>query len=113
MIEHALSAIYNIPHGAGLSIVIPAWMKWYRMQAPQQFERFAHVIFRKEKGDEGIEALERWFACINSPIRLGEIGVGAGDIRRIAENAAQLAKLWGIGELYTSKTIGEILHLAL
>ena len=37
MIEHALSAIYNIPHGAGLSIVMPAWMKWYCSKNPSQF----------------------------------------------------------------------------
>ena len=29
LIEHALSALYNVPHGAGLSVVIPAWAKWY------------------------------------------------------------------------------------
>jgi alcohol dehydrogenase YqhD (iron-dependent ADH family) len=29
MIEHSLSALFNVPHGAGLSVVIPAWMKWY------------------------------------------------------------------------------------
>lgn len=40
MIEHSLSALYNIAHGAGLSIVIPAWMKWYKEQNISQFKRF-------------------------------------------------------------------------
>ncbi|MCS5946657.1 iron-containing alcohol dehydrogenase [Klebsiella variicola subsp. variicola] len=29
-IEHSLSALFNVPHGAGLSVVMPAWMKWYK-----------------------------------------------------------------------------------
>lgn len=36
-----LSALFNVPHGAGLSVVIPAWMKWYHGRNPAQFERFA------------------------------------------------------------------------
>ena len=27
-IEHELSALYDIPHGAGLAIIMPAWMKY-------------------------------------------------------------------------------------
>ena len=45
MIEHSLSALYNVPHGAGLSVVMPAWMKWYSPKNPGQFERFAKKIF--------------------------------------------------------------------
>jgi alcohol dehydrogenase YqhD (iron-dependent ADH family) len=41
MIEHALSALFNVPHGAGLSVVMPAWMRWYQDRNPAQFERFA------------------------------------------------------------------------
>ena len=29
MIEHSMSAISDVPHGAGLSVIMPAWMKWY------------------------------------------------------------------------------------
>lgn len=112
MIEHALSAIYNIPHGAGLSIVIPAWMKWYMERNHAQFERFAQKIFKKNKGEEGIDALERWFACIDAPTKLGKVDIPAKDIPMIAENAEGLAKLWGIAETYNKQTIAEILRLA-
>jgi alcohol dehydrogenase class IV len=37
MIEHALSALFNVPHGAGLSVVMPAWMKWYQSRNPSNF----------------------------------------------------------------------------
>lgn len=112
MIEHAMSGIYNIPHGAGLSIVMPAWMKWYLPKNPNQFARFAKEIFGLDSGEAGIAALEQWFVAIKSPVRLGEVDIPAADIGTIAENAEGLAKQWGIGDLYPKATIGEILRLA-
>jgi len=112
MIEHALSGIYNIPHGAGLSIVLPAWMKWYLPHNPGQFERFGRTIFAVDSAESAITALESWFRKIKSPVRLGEAGIPAADIEKIADNAHGLAKLWGIGETYPPQVIGEILKLA-
>ena len=112
MIEHALSAIYNIPHGAGLAIVIPAWMKWYTPQNPEQFSRFAQELFGMNSPAAGIKALEEWFREIKAPVRLGEAGIGAADIPQIAENAHGLARQWGIGKLYPPAAIAEILLLA-
>ncbi len=112
MIEHSLSAIYNIPHGAGLSIVIPAWMKWYKYKNPIQFELFAKNIFDLGTEGEGIEALEAWFNKIKAPTRLSQMDIPAEDIDKIAENAVGLATLWGISELYTKEAIAEILTLA-
>ncbi|MFA6465125.1 MAG: iron-containing alcohol dehydrogenase, partial [Desulfurivibrionaceae bacterium] len=112
MIEHAMSAIYNIPHGAGLSIVMPAWMKWYLPKNPSQFARFAKEIFGLDSGEAGIAALEQWFVAIKSPVRLAEVDIPAADINAIAENAEGLARQWGIGGLYPKETIAEILKLA-
>ena len=112
MIEHALSGIYNIPHGAGLSIVMPAWLKWYLPKNPSQFARFAREIFGLDSGKTGIAALEQWFVTIKSPVRLHEVEIPAADIEAIAENAEGLARQWGIGGLYHKETIAEILRLA-
>lgn len=112
MIEHALSGIYNIPHGAGLSIVMPAWMKWYFPKNPSQFKRFAQEVFGLDSGEAGIVALEQWFVAIKSPVRLHEAGIPATDIEAIAENAEGLARQWGIAGLYPRDTIAEILRLA-
>ncbi|MGB5964211.1 MAG: iron-containing alcohol dehydrogenase [Sulfurimonadaceae bacterium] len=112
MIEHALSALYNVAHGAGLSIVIPAWMKWYNNQNPAQFERFAKEVFGVEGADAGIERLEAWFAKIGSPIRLQDANIPKEGIEALASNASELAKLWGMGDLYSKETIVEILEKA-
>ncbi|QOP40969.1 iron-containing alcohol dehydrogenase [Sulfurimonas marina] len=112
MIEHALSALYNVSHGAGLSVVIPAWMKWYKEKNLPQFERFAKELFNLQDADAGISALESWFEKISSPVTLKQAGIPEEGIAEIADNAAELATLWGIGELYNSETIAEILKKA-
>ena len=86
LIEHALSALYNVPHGAGLSVVIPAWAKWYYKQNEAQFIRFAKEIFGKNTALEGIEALESWFNKIGTPIRLNQFGLDKSNISDIIEN---------------------------
>ncbi len=113
MIEHSLSALYNIPHGAGLAIVVPAWMRWYHGKNPEQFLRFSQELFGLPTPEAGINALEDWFRQIKAPVRLGEAGIPAGDIPLISENAHGLARQWGIADLYTPAAIAEILQLAI
>ena len=86
MIEHSLSALYNVPHGAGLSVVIPAWAKWYYKENEAQFIRFAKEIFGKNTALEGIEALESWFNKIGTPTRLKQFGLNEKNISEIIEN---------------------------
>lgn len=112
MIEHAMSAMFNIAHGAGLAVVIPAWMKWHNMKNPAQYERFAKEVFGVEGVDEGINRLEKWFKKIGAPISLEETNIPRDSISDIAENAHGFAAMLGINELYPKETIVEILELA-
>lgn len=111
MFEHPLSAIYDIPHGAGLSIVMPAWMKWYVKKIPHQFVRFAKKVFQLEKPEDGINALENWFVHIGAPTRLKDVGINPADIPMITEHIYNLGRLWGIADKYPEKVIAEILAL--
>ena len=112
MIEHSLSALYNVPHGAGLAVVIPAWMKWYKEQNISQFKRFAKEIFHTEDADKGIEGLENWFSKVGAPTTLKELSIPREGIDAIALNASQTAEVWGFSELYPKETIVEILQKA-
>ncbi|MDQ7042775.1 MAG: iron-containing alcohol dehydrogenase [Sulfurimonas sp.] len=112
MIEHALSALYNVPHGAGLSVVIPAWMKWYKEQNIKQFKRFSKEIFNLDSADEGIYALEAWFKKIGAPVRLEALNIPKDDIPAIAKNAYRIAQVWGYSKDYSSQDIAEILKKA-
>ena len=96
-IEHSLSAIYDIPHGAGLAIVMPAWFKHHlRNAGPARLEKFGRAVFGKSSAPAAIKAIESWFRKIGAPVRLREAGIPAEDIPRMAENALELMKLWGI-----------------
>ena len=112
MIEHSLSALFNIAHGAGLAIVIPAWMTWYHTQNPAQFKRFAQKIFGENSAKEGIIALKSWFAKIGAPVSLKEAGISADAIPAIAANVFLAAGRQGASEIYTQEVIETILHNA-
>jgi len=116
MIEHSLSALYDIAHGAGLSIVIPGWMSYQAQRAPARLARFARQVFGVEAADDaaaalqGIAALKGWYVRVGSPTSLGAAGIPAADIDKIAENAVMLAKKWRLKD-YTQEVIAEILQL--
>jgi alcohol dehydrogenase YqhD (iron-dependent ADH family) len=93
-IEHELSAIYDIAHGAGLAIVFPAWMKYVYKHDIPRFAQFAKRVWNvddnmfdlEEMALKGIECLESFFKSIGLPTRLGEADI---DDSRFEEMAAK------------------------
>jgi hypothetical protein len=115
LIEHSLSALYNVPHGAGLSVVIPGWLRYQADRVPDRLQQFFNRVFgidcQNGSGiSEGIEHLSRWFAETGSPTRLEDLQIPVADIGRIAENALPLAKVWRMRE-YSQDVIEQILQL--
>ncbi|MFW6237630.1 MAG: iron-containing alcohol dehydrogenase [Bacillota bacterium] len=93
-IEHEISAKYDIPHGAGLAIVQPQWLKHKARKDPEKFVQFAERVFNIDtsgKSDldvalEGIEALKDWAGSIGNPLTLKEVGVEKERLEEIAED---------------------------
>jgi alcohol dehydrogenase YqhD (iron-dependent ADH family) len=91
--QHELSAINDVAHGAGLSIVFPAWMKYVLNHDIQSFVRFAVRVWNvderfhdpEQTALEGIRRLENFFKSIGLPTRLREIGIAEKDFDMIAE----------------------------
>lgn len=116
MIEHSLSALYDIAHGAGLSIVLPGWMSYKAEKNPERFIRFTREIFttniisEDRTAIDGITQLKNWFSSIGCPTSLKEGGIPESDIGRIAENAYALAQVWGLKD-YSRDVIADILVL--
>lgn len=100
MIEHSLSAFYNVAHGAGLSAVIPGWMHHQAPHALPRFAQFACRVFGVNKGSleqkaySGIDKLTAWFTKIQAPTSITALNIPETDIPKIAENAMALAKVW-------------------
>jgi alcohol dehydrogenase YqhD (iron-dependent ADH family) len=110
-IEHSLSALYDIPHGAGLAIIAPAWMRYVKGEDPEKFGRFAREIFGKNTVDEGIDAFKEWLKKVGAPVSLKDAGIPEEDIEKIAENAAMRAPFGKLKSLEKEDII-EILKIA-
>ena len=118
MMGHTLSAFYNIPHGATLSAIAPGWMRFHASLQPARFAQFAERVFdiregsEQEKADRGISQLIAWFKSIHAPVTITELNIPEKDIKKIAENAITLAKVWRLKD-YDTKKIEAILHVCL
>jgi len=88
-----LSGIYDIAHGAGLSIIFPAWMRYcYRDDIPrfaQFFRRVFGVDYAMDQDErvilEGITHLEAYYRSLGLPVRLGDAQIGVDRLREMAE----------------------------
>ncbi|WP_338553078.1 iron-containing alcohol dehydrogenase [Paenibacillus sp. KS-LC4] len=94
-IEHEVSAIYDIAHGAGLAIIFPNWMKHVYQERVDRFVQYAVRVWGVDpsgKTDEevalaGIEATRAYFTRIGAPATLGELGINGENIDRMAAEA--------------------------
>lgn len=94
-IEHELSAIYDVPHGAGLAVVFPAWMKHVYTHDVDRFAQFAVRVWNvemdfenpKRTALEGIRRLEEFFSSIGLPVTLKELGIEDDRLEEMADKA--------------------------
>lgn len=112
MLEHAMSAVVNCAHGAGLAVIMPAWMKWYKSQNLSAFERFAREIFGVKSADEGIAAFKAWLSKIGAPVSLKTVGIEGETLDEVVNLAYDYAVNWRKDKLYTKENIKAIFELA-
>ena len=112
MLEHAMSAVVNCAHGAGLAVIMPAWMKWYKSRNLGAFERFAREIFGVNSADEGIAAFKAWLSKIGAPVSLKAVGIEGETLEEVVNLAYDYAVNWRKDKLYTKENIKEIFELA-
>ncbi|WP_088350034.1 iron-containing alcohol dehydrogenase [Bacillus cereus] len=94
-IEHAVSAVHDIPHGGGLAILFPNWMKHVVEENISRFKQFAIRVFdietdgktNKEVALEGIEALRQFWTSIEAPVTLSDYAIGENEIDIMANKA--------------------------
>jgi hypothetical protein len=116
MIEHSLSALYNVPHGAGLSVVMLGWLRWRLEQHPVRIARLGRRVFGltgdadAAVAEQTVNALRDWFSKTGCPVTLAELKIPAEDIAEIAANALALANLWRLDE-YSQERIEAVLRL--
>lgn len=112
--EHELSALYDVTHGAGLAVVFPAWLRFMAKHNPCRVAKFAHTVMGvTESGNETADALEgadrlkKFFKSIGLPITLKELGIDHPDfaalVRALHNNKGEI--IGGYYKLCPSDTI--------
>ncbi len=80
---HILSLLYDLPHGATLSVAYPAWLKLMRQRAGDRITELGKNLFDVKTVKETIAAFEDLFAELSCPVRMEELNIGEhqkGDI---------------------------------
>ena len=94
-LEHAVSAVYDIPHGGGLAILFPHWMEHNLKVKPERFKQLAVRVFgvnpegktAEEAGLEGIKKLREFWNRIGAPERLADYNIDDSQIELMADRA--------------------------
>ena len=80
-LEHELSGMFDVTHGAGLAAVWPSWARYVMYENLSRFVRFAVNVMGvpndftdpETTALKGIEAMERFYHAIGMPINIKEL----------------------------------------
>ena len=80
-IEHELSAMFDVAHGAGLAAVWPSWARYVMDENVSRFARFAVNVMgvpndftdTKATAMAGVEAVEKFYRAIGMPTNIHEL----------------------------------------
>ena len=123
MIEHELSGIYDVPHGAGLAVIIPAWMTYVCRKDPvhclPKTAQFAHRVWEVDESSgsqeriamEGIDRMKSFYKGLGLPVTLAELGVPADRLEEMAEKCTAGGAVGTFMKLH-EKDVLEIFRLA-
>lgn len=119
-LEHEISAIYGVTHGAGLSVIFPAWMTWMVEHNVGKIAQYAVRVWgvpesedKKAVALEGIGKLKNFFTSLGLPVTFKELGVENPDIDRLADSLHRnKGELVGNYVKLTKQDSKEIYHLA-
>ncbi|MFV0401463.1 MAG: iron-containing alcohol dehydrogenase [Oscillospiraceae bacterium] len=112
--EHELSAIYDVAHGAGLAVLTPSWMRYVAGDNLPMFVQFAVNVMGVEGSyrepealvEEAIRRLEKFFHEMGLPGSLAELGIDGANLELMAKKATWAAygdderPLGGLKKLY-------------
>ncbi|WP_374965542.1 iron-containing alcohol dehydrogenase [Lysinibacillus sp. RS5] len=96
-IEHAVSAVYDIPHAGGLAILQPHWMRLSVSVNPERFAGLATRVFGvdatgkspEEAAYEGIDRISSFWTSLGAPSRFADYDIDDSKFDQIVEHAMQ------------------------
>lgn len=120
MIEHAVSAVYDIPHGGGLAILFPSWMSFVSEQKPEKVAQLGKNVFDldatgktdAELAKETIAALQEFWTSIGAPTKLADFDIDDAQLDLMAERSMVAEKIGSYVPL-SKEDVKEILKRSL
>lgn len=120
-IEHELSALYDVTHGAGLAVVTPLWMRCVLEINPHKLVLFANRVWDipldesdpKGVALRGIEAFETFLKKLGMPSTFAEIGAKEEDIELMTDKLMNGRKTEGNYVKLTKEDIRKIYQSAI
>ena len=85
-LEHELSALYGVTHGAGLAVVFPAWMTFMASHRPEKVAQLGRRVFCLTGKDDSavalqtVDSLRAFFGKLGLPLTLSQLGIENPDI---------------------------------
>ena len=97
-LEHVVSAHYDISHGRGLALLLPALMDFTEPSRPEKYVEMGKNIFGFRYGDEdvhaaacsGISAMKSWMASIGRLLTFTELGIDDSKFETMADDLQRL-----------------------
>ena len=101
-LDHELSALFDIAHGAGLAIMFPAWIRYNIKEGTARLARFAAKVWGvdgafydyEQAALEGVFRMENFFRSIGMPVKFADANL---DPARIPEMAKRVVFFGPIG----------------
>jgi len=116
--EHELSAVNDLTHGAGLAILFPVWMEYVLDERRAfKFAQMARNVFGitgsddMEAAKKGIEAVREFFASLEMPSTLAEVGIAPEHFDHMAKQACKFGPI-GVFKRLGPKQVKEIFERA-
>ncbi|MCP3032767.1 iron-containing alcohol dehydrogenase [Halobacillus sp. A1] len=118
-IEHAVSAVYDIPHAGGLAILFPNWMKHNVEVNVSRFARFAEKVFQvdpegksdREVAEQGIEELRNFWSSLGAPETLADYDINDDQFNVIINRAMKRGAFGNFNKL-EDEDVAKILEMS-
>jgi alcohol dehydrogenase YqhD (iron-dependent ADH family) len=100
-LDHELSALFDIAHGAGLAIIFPAWLRYNIKENTPRLARFAAKVWGvdgafydyEQAAMEGIMRMENFFRSIGMPVKFPDANIDPARIDEMAKRAVHFGPI--------------------
>jgi len=100
-LDHELSALFELAHGAGLAIIFPAWLRYNIKEDTPRLARFAAKVWGvdgafydyEQAALEGVSRMENFFRSIGMPVRFADANIDPTKIPEMSKRAVHFGAI--------------------